>query len=152
MRIENGTIVSLNYQVTDLDGNVVDDGEQPMLYLHGAEDQLFPKLQAALDGKAVGESIKVELEPDDAFGEYDADLVVLEALSVFPPDIAVGVQVQGGAEGEEPMLYTVTDIEDDTVVLDGNHPLAGITLVFACTVAAVRTANAEEIADGQIHS
>jgi FKBP-type peptidyl-prolyl cis-trans isomerase SlyD len=94
----------------------------------------------------------VRLAPADAFGEYDAELVQIEPRSKFPDSVAVGMQFQGqGENSHEVLVYTVTDIAADKVVVDANHPLAGRTLDFACVVAAVRTASAEEMSHGHVH-
>ncbi|MCK9282781.1 MAG: peptidylprolyl isomerase [Rhodocyclaceae bacterium] len=152
MQIEKNTVVTLTYRVTDSDDNVVDEGAQPLVYLHGGYDGIFPVLEEALHGKAVGDELQLRLEPDDAFGEYDAELVAIEPRNLFPEDIEVGMQFERATEnGAEDELYTITDIADGKVVVDGNHPLAGMALNFSCTVAEVRKATADEIAHGHIH-
>ncbi len=94
----------------------------------------------------------VKLQPEDAFGEYDEELVEIESRSNFPDNIEVGMQFERvSPEGEEEGLYTVTDITDDRVVIDGNHPLAGTALVFSCTVSEIRKASAEELTHGHVH-
>ncbi|MDR2240010.1 MAG: peptidylprolyl isomerase [Zoogloeaceae bacterium] len=152
MQIAKNTVVTLNYRVTDPDGNLIDEGRQPLVYLHGGYDGIFARIEEALQGKAVGAQLEVKLQPEDAFGIYDAELVRVESLSMFPEDIAVGMQFERAAEdGEDDMIYTITDIEGDKVVVDGNHPLAGTALIFDCTVADVRMATAEELAHGHVH-
>ena len=152
MQIAKNTVVTLTYKVHDSDGNIVDAGDHPLIYVHGGYDGIFPALEEALHGKDVGVSLEVKLQPDEAFGEYDAALVNVEARSLFPAEIEVGMQFERAGEGEqEDMLFTVTEIEDDKVVVDGNHPLAGIALIFACTVDAVRAATEEELAHGHVH-
>jgi FKBP-type peptidyl-prolyl cis-trans isomerase SlyD len=152
MQVAKNTVVTLNYQVADSDGNLVDGGEQPIIYLHGGYDGIFPLIEEALQGKDVGEQLEVKLQPADAFGDYDAELVMIEARSLFPDNIEVGMQFERATEdGEDDELYTITDIADDKVVVDGNHPLAGMALVFSCTVAEVRPATADEIDHGHIH-
>ena len=100
----------------------------------------------------MGDTCRVRLEPDDAFGEYDAGLVHLEARDKFPDNLAIGMQFEGeGQESGEKLVYTVTDISDEKVVVDGNHPLAGRTLRFDCTVTAVRAATKDEITHGHVH-
>jgi FKBP-type peptidyl-prolyl cis-trans isomerase SlyD len=142
--------------VTDPDGEVVDEGREPLVYLHGGYDDIFPLIEEALQGKAVGESVKVKLQPDEAFGDYDAELVQVEPRKDFPKEIEVGMQFEGGPEegegDDEFIIYRVTDIADDKVVLDGNHPLAGMALVFTCTVTAIRPASAEELEHGHVHN
>jgi FKBP-type peptidyl-prolyl cis-trans isomerase SlyD len=152
MQIAKDTVVTLTYRVVDADGNLVDDGQTPIVYLHGGYDGIFPRLEEALQGKNVGDSLEVKLQPDDAFGDYDAELVVIEPRSLFPENIEVGMKFERAGEDEDDdALYTITDIADDKVVVDGNHPLAGIALIFSCTVADVRAAAAEEVAHGHIH-
>jgi FKBP-type peptidyl-prolyl cis-trans isomerase SlyD len=152
MQIAKDTVVTLNYRVTDSDGNLVDDGSHPLIYLHGGYDGIFPRIEEALQGKDVGEAIEVKLQPEDAFGDFDAELVVVEERSLFPDNIEVGMQFERATEeGDDGELYTITDIADDKVVVDGNHPLAGMALVFSCTVADVRVASAEEIGHGHVH-
>ncbi|GFO60843.1 FKBP-type peptidyl-prolyl cis-trans isomerase [Geomonas silvestris] len=151
--VKKNTVVTLKYTVTDSDGGVVDEGVEPLSYLHGGYEEIFPKLEDALQGKKVNESIRVKLEPADAYGEYDASLVLEEPREEFPEDIEVGSEVEGAAEGgddEDFIIYRITDIDDEKVVLDGNHPLAGSALVFSCTVTAIREASPEEIKQGQV--
>lgn len=152
MQVEKNTVVTLTYQVTDSDGNLVDGGEQPIVYLHGGYDAIFPLIEEALQGKDVGEKLELKLQPADAFGDYDAELVMIEARSLFPDNIEVGMQFERATEdGDDGELYMITDIADDKVVVDGNHPLAGMALVFSCTVADVRVATSDEIGHGHVH-
>jgi len=154
MQIAPHTVVTLAYQVTDPDGATIDAGERPIVYLHGGFDDIFPKIEEALQGKQTGDTIQVKLQPDEAFGEYDADLVQIEPRNSFPETLEVGMQFEGappGSDEDEFVIYRVTDIVDDKVMLDGNHPLAGMALVFSCTVSEVRTASDEEIAHGHVH-
>ncbi len=153
MQIIKNTVVTLDYQVHDTEGNLIDAGAEPLVYVHGGYDGIFPTLEEALQGKEVGASLKLKLEPGEAFGEYDAALVNVEPRDLFPEQIEVGMQFERASEDdeEEDMLYTITEIEADKVVVDGNHPLAGMALVFDCTVAEVRQATQEELAHGHVH-
>ena len=154
MLIAKDTVVSLTYQLTGTDGKVIERTEEPISYLHGGYEGIFPLVEQALEGKEQGFSCEVRLEPDDAFGDYDAELVRVEARKLFPPKLQVGMQFEGipeSSDDDDTLIYRVTEIADDKVVLDGNHPLAGMALVFTCTVTAVRPASAEEIAHGHIH-
>lgn len=152
MQIAKNTVVTLAYRVTDSDGNLVDDGQHPIVYLHGGYDGIFPTIEEALEGKSVGDKLELKLQPEEAFGDYDAELVMIEARSLFPDNIEVGMQFERATdEGDDGELYTITDIADDKVVVDGNHPLAGMALVFSCSVAEVRAATADEISHGHIH-
>ena len=154
MQVERNSVVTLDYSVTDPDGELVDAGQEPLVYLHGGYDDIFPKIEEALHGKKVGESVVVKMQPDDAFGEYDAELIQMESRKGFPKELEVGMQFEGVPEGgddDDILNYRVTEIADDKVVLDGNHPLAGMALVFTCTVTSIRPASAEEIEHGHVH-
>ena len=152
MKISKDTVVTLAYQVTDADGNMVDEGRQPLIYLHGGYGSIFATIEDALTDKQVGEAIVVKLQPEEAFGEYDASLVEVEPRSLFPDNIEVGMQFERASEaGDDDTLFTITDIAEDKVVVDGNHPLAGMALVFSCTVSGVRAATREETQHGHVH-
>lgn len=152
MQIAKDTVVALTYELHDADGKLIEKTESPIEYLHGGYDGIFLLVEKALAGRVAGESCSVKLEPDDAFGEYDSELVHLEQRGKFPGNVVVGMPFEGrGAESGNMLVYTVTDIADDKVVVDANHPLAGKTLHFECTVTAVRAATAEELAHGHVH-
>ena len=149
MQIAKDKVVSLEVRLSDVHGNLIQQSAEAVQYLHGDYDGIFQAVEAVLQDKSAGEKIEVRLEPEDAFGEYDAELVQLAERAQFPPELEIGMQFEqeGGPESEL-LIYTVTDIAGDQVVLDGNHPLAGMALNFACTVVAVRDATAGEIERG----
>ena len=119
MKIEKDTVVELTYELTDADGKVIEQTDDPIEYLHGGYDGIFPLVERELSGKGVGDSCRVRLEPDDAFGEYDAELMHLEPRSKFPADVAVGMRFEGrGAESGTKLIYTVTDVAEDKVVVE----------------------------------
>ncbi len=152
MEILKNTVVTLDYTVRDPDGNVVDDGANPLVYLHGGYDAIFPLLEEKLHGLKTGEKLNIKLQPDDAFGEYDESLVLVEDRELFPADIEVGMAFERvGDDGEDDMVFRITDIADKKVVVDGNHPLAGMALVFDVTVREVRAASQEELDHGHVH-
>ena len=154
MKITKDTVVSLRYELFDSEGELLEKVEEPVSYLHGGYDGIFPLVEEALHGKSVGDQCNVTLRPDDAFGEYDHELVEVEARNAFPEEVAIGMQFEGGpdnSEEEDYLLYTVVDVTDDEVTVDGNHPLAGKTLSFNCAVTGVRPATAEELAHGHVH-
>jgi FKBP-type peptidyl-prolyl cis-trans isomerase SlyD len=152
VQVEKNTVVSLNYELSDAQGQLIEKTDTPIEYLHGGYDGIFPLVEKALAGKQAGESCRVRLEPDDAFGEYDAALVHLEPRNKFPDTVKVGMQFEGkGVETGTTLVYTVTDVAEDKVVVDGNHPLAGKALDFNCTIAAVRAATQEEMSHGHVH-
>jgi FKBP-type peptidyl-prolyl cis-trans isomerase SlyD len=154
MNISDKSAVTLSYKLFSAGGELIEESPQPITYLHGGHHGIFPRVEAALEQKQTGDTCSVTLEPADAFGEYDADLVRVEPQDRFPADVKVGMQFEGH-EGEndddDQRVYTVTDIADGKVVVDGNHPLAGQRLRFDCTVLDVRAATAEELSHGHIH-
>ena len=150
--IVKNSVVTLNYTVRDTDGAVIDDGEHPLVYLHGGYDGIFPVLEETLHAKKVGDVLQIKLLPEEAFGDYDEELILVEDAKLFPENIEVGMSFERVSEdGEEEVVYRVTDIADGKVVVDGNHPLAGVALVFDVTVAEVRPATTEEINHGHVH-
>lgn len=147
-RISRNSVVTLAYSAIDADGNTIDEGKEPLVYLHGGYNSIFLPIEGALHGKAVGDAVTVKLQPADAFGEYDPELVTIVPVDELPQPLTVGMQIEGSPEGgseEERFFATVTDIADGKAVLDANHPLAGMALVFHCIVQDVRPATAEEI-------
>lgn len=152
MNIIKDTVVTITYIVHDMDGKLLEESEEPVSYLHGGYDNIFPLVEAALEGQAIGAKIDLKLQPVDAFGEYDEALVRMEARDTFPAELEVGMQFVGApVEGGEEMLYTVTDIANDKVIVDGNHPYAGQAVHFQCVVAEVRAATADEVAHRHAH-
>ncbi|MCS6787143.1 MAG: peptidylprolyl isomerase [Thiobacillaceae bacterium] len=154
MNIAKNTVVSLSYRLSTLDGELLEEAgaDAPAVYLHGGYAGIFPKVEDALEGMQAGDEIDVVLEPEDAFGEYDAALVRVEPAHLFPDDVRVGMQFEGASEdGSHVMIYTVTEVAEGQVVVDGNHPLAGRSLRLQCRVEDVRAATAEEIAHGHAH-
>ena len=155
MKIEKNTIVSLRYKLTDAQNNVIEEPDSPMVYLHGGYEGTFPKIETLLDGQDVGYEATIQLEPNEAFGEYDPELLKIEPRTRFPEPLEVGMQFEGVPDAEEdaaaddaddePLIYTVTDVADSQVVLDGNHPLAGMALRFWVQVEDVRAATDDEI-------
>ena len=139
MRVAPDTVVGLDLELADLWGNPL-QAEERIRYL-----------QHALDGKRAGEKVTLRVEPDEGFGEYDDALLRVEPRAGFPAALEVGMHFEGVPGGEQDgVIYTVTDIAADKVVLDGNHPLAGIAIEFRATLRDVRGATADEIEAGRI--
>jgi len=154
MKIIKNSVVELKYEVFDASGELIERGKQPLTYLHGGPAAIFPKVEEALAGKDEGESVKVELAPAEAFGERDPGLERSEPRSRFPKKVKVGMQFQGEVshgDHAHPVVFQVVEVGEDTVRVDGNHPLAGRTLDFRATVLSVRPASPEEIAHGHAH-
>jgi FKBP-type peptidyl-prolyl cis-trans isomerase SlyD len=154
MKIAKDTVVSLRYELSDANGVLLEKTDDPVSYLHGGYDGIFPAVEEAVHGKDVGAQFNITMEPEEAFGEYEHDLVRVEPRSLFPEEIAIGMQFEGGtedADDDDYMLYTVVDVTDDEVTVDGNHPLAGKTLSFVGIITGVRAATAEELEHGHTH-
>ena len=152
MQIAMNTVVSITYELLDSNGNVLESSKDPVSYLHGGYDNIFPRVEEQLHGKSIGDTVEITLEPADAFGEYDEELVQMEPISAFPSkDLKVGMQFEGEDESGEVILYTITNIDDGKVIVDGNHPWAGERVLFKATIADVRKAGEEEVSHGHVH-
>ncbi len=151
MEIGKNTVVSLRYRLFDDKEALLEDAQQ-IDYLHGGFEQIFEDVEAALEGKSVGDAVLVDLPPERAFGEVDESLRRTESRARFPAEVRVGMQFEGASpDGQHGAIYRVIAIEGDSVTVDGNHPLAGQALRFDCTVLAVRCATREELAHGHAH-
>ncbi|MGB7182091.1 MAG: peptidylprolyl isomerase [Burkholderiaceae bacterium] len=138
--------VSLSYELFDSTGEPLEDVRRNLTYLHGGYGEVLPKIEAAVDGKLVGDEISLYLEPDDAFGDYDADLVTLRPADRLPPDVAIGMTFDCiPGEAADGNVYSVTDIAQGYVVLDGNHPLAGIAVRYEIRIEEVSEADEDAI-------
>jgi FKBP-type peptidyl-prolyl cis-trans isomerase SlyD len=149
LNIAKDTIVSLDVELSDIWGELIQRSEEPLQYLHGGYGNIFPAAEAALEGKGVGDRVEVRLEPEDAFGDYDEKLLRVEPRSRFPETLEIGMRFEGAADSDdEDLIFTVSDIAEDKVVLDANHALAGMALKLSCTVVGVRPASDVEIRNG----
>lgn len=150
MLIQRPCVVALTWQLADGQNQPIDELPEPVEFFYGGDD-LLPKVEEALEGQAAGFEAHLHLEPEHAFGEYDSALVCFEDRALFPAEIEPGMQFEGLPEGSvtpdmpPDTLYTVTEIYPTHVVLDGNHPLAGMSLRLHLKVRDVREATAEEI-------
>lgn len=153
MRIDRGTVVTLACEVRDCDGQAVEEEGALLSYLHGGYGGIFPRVERELQGKEIGHELKLTLEPEDAFGDYDAGLIRVEPRGKFPETLEIGMRFEGvpGEREEDALIYTVTDVTSDAVVVDGNHPLAGERLWFRGTVKDVRRATEDELEHGHVH-
>ena len=152
MQIAMNTVVTMTYELKDAEGNILESSEEPVAYLHGGYDNIFPKVEEAMHGKKIGDTIELGLEPSDAFGEYDAELVQVEPKSAFPEaELKIGMQFEGDDSSGEVIVYSVTDITEDKVIVDGNHPWAGQKVIFKAAVKDVRLANEEEVGHKNVH-
>ncbi|MDA0236983.1 MAG: peptidylprolyl isomerase [Proteobacteria bacterium] len=152
MNIEKDTVVSLAYELFDLDGKLIEKTSKPIWYLHGGYQGIFEVVEKSLDGKSVGDTVEVKLDPAEAFGDYDESLVHLEPVDKFPGSVEIGMEFEGYQdEGQAKKVFRVTDTADGKVVVDGNHPLAGLGLMFRCNIESIRAASAEEVSHGHVH-
>lgn len=150
MLITAPCVVSLTWRLEDAQGEAIDELTEPLEFFFGGHD-LLPKLEEALTDQPVGFEADLHLEPEHGFGDYNAELVCFEARNLFPAHLEVGMQFDRLPDGAvtrgmaTDIVYTLTEIYDSHVVLDGNHPLAGIALRLGVTVCAVREASADEV-------
>jgi FKBP-type peptidyl-prolyl cis-trans isomerase SlyD len=155
MEITPHCVVALTWTLKDTLGEELDRLDEPVEFLVGGRD-LLAKIEEALQGHAPGDKLDLHLEPEDAFGDYDEKLVFLEPRALFPAELEEGMTYEGLPAGAAStgapanLLYTVTEIYPEHVVLDGNHPLAGIALRLHLKVAAVREASEEEVGQGSL--
>lgn len=153
MKIEKNKIVAIDYTLTDHDGVVIDTSEsrEPLKYLHGT-GALIPGLENELEGKTEGEKLEVAIKPEDGYGVRNEELLQAVPREHFAqvPDIQPGMQFQANSE-EGPIMVTVVEVTEDKIMVDGNHPLAGVVLNFKVEVKEVREATAEELEHGHAH-
>jgi len=153
MKIEKNRVVGIHYTLTDNDGKVLDSsrGNQPLLYLHG-NGNLIPGLENALEGKRKNDTLNVKVMPDMGYGEFDENMIfeVNRSQFDFSGEIKKGMQFQMHTDHGH-QVVTVSKIEDDVVILDGNHPLAGQELNFDVEITDVREASGDEISHGHVH-
>ena len=157
MQISAPCVVTLTWRLEDAQGAEIDELAEPLEFFFGGDD-LLAKVEEALAGQETGYSTTLHLEPEHAFGDYDPDLVFFEERSLFPAEIEPGMQFDGPPPGaktpglQPDAIYTVTEVYPQHVVLDGNHPLAGLALRLALVVRDVREASDDEIEAGSVGS
>jgi FKBP-type peptidyl-prolyl cis-trans isomerase SlyD len=156
MKITPQCVVALTWTLKDTLGEILDELDEPVDFLLGGDD-LLAKIEERLQGHEVGETLDLHLEPENTFGDYDENRVFLEARKLFPADLEEGMTFDGAAlpagcspEMEATLFYTVTEIYPEHVVLDGNHPLAGIAIRLSLKIEAVREATEAEIGTGSM--
>ena len=153
MQITTNHVVTLNYTLKDNDDNIIDKSDDgSFCYLHGASN-IIPGLENALAGKVSGDSFSVTIQPEEAYGIHDEAKAQDVPRSMFPPEQEIQAGMQFNAQGPDgqAVVVTVKQVEDDTITVDGNHPLAGVTLNFEVIVMDIRDATAEELEHGHVH-
>lgn len=155
MKIAAPCVLSLSWTLSDAQNQPIDELTEPVEFFYGGSD-LLPKVEEALAGHEAGYEAHLHLEPEHAFGDYRSELVCFEARELFPEQLEVGMHFEGLPPGSKTpdmpadVLYAVTEIYPSHVVLDGNHPLAGMALRLQLKVHDVREATEEEIAAGTL--
>ena len=153
MQIAERKVASFHYTLTNDAGDVLDSsgGREPLAYLHGAGN-IVPGLETEMAGHVAGDKFSVDVAPTDGYGDYIEELVQIVPRESFQgvDDLAIGMQFQAQT-GQGSLAVVVTEINDDEVTVDGNHPLAGETLHFAVEIVEVRDASEEEITHGHVH-
>jgi FKBP-type peptidyl-prolyl cis-trans isomerase SlyD len=148
--VAKNKVVSLIYVVRNEKGEIFEYRDLPVSYVHGSGTDLFPKIEQALEGRAVGDRVAVQLTPADAFGERDPKLSFTDDIENAPPELRrVGAEFEAQNAKGESILLTVTRIEGDKITVDANHPLAGQNISFEVTVQDIRDATPEEIRNGR---
>ncbi len=154
MTIQKNKVVAIDYKLTDRDGNLIDssEGNGALHYIHGIGN-LIPGLEKALEGKATGDHIKVAIPANEAYGERNDSLCQKVPKDQFDMSegIELGMQFEVETEEAGELVVTVVEVEQDTITVDGNHPLAGVELHFDVTIKSIREASAEELAHGHVH-
>ncbi len=155
MQIADERVVTLDYKLTDKDGRVIDEsgGRGDFVYLHGARN-IIPGLENALTGQKAGDTLEVTISPEEGYGERDERLLQPVPRSMFEgiDEVAPGMQFQAQGPDGQQHVVTVVSAEGDEVVIDGNHPLAGVELHFDVKVIDVRPATSEELEHGHAHA
>lgn len=153
MQIADQKVVTLNYTLRDDKDTVIDSSQDgSFAYLHGANN-IIPGLEKALTGKSVNDELSVTIEPAEGYGEHNPEMSQVVSIEMFDDadDIEVGRQFHAASPDGQPVVVTVTAVEDGNVTVDGNHPLAGVTLNFDVKVMDIRDASEEEISHGHVH-
>ena len=149
--VENHKVVSFTYSILSEKGEVEEQNDVPMEYVHGADDRVFPLVVEAMEGAKIGDTKEIILEPLDGFGIYDENKTYRDKVENVPPEYrSVGAEATfKNGDGQE-LKMKVVSVENGEVFLDGNHPFAGRTMTFKITVKAIREATTEELASGKV--
>ena len=143
--IKTGKFVSLTYSISDTDGNILEQSDLPVSYIHGGETELIGGMDRAVAGKSEGEEVMLTISPEDGFGEHDPDLTFTDDIENVPPEFRqLGAEVQMQNDAGEVKSFYVTKIENGRLTVDGNHPLAGKSLLVKVKILEVRDATKED--------
>ena len=144
-----GKVVTFTYSISDEYGEILEQSDLPISYVHGGKHDLFEKVEKAMDGAVVGDSIDVRLSPEEGFGAHDPRLTYIDDLENVPPEFQhIGADVEMMNDEGESMKFTVTSIDNGKLTVDGNHPMAGKAITFHIKVIDIRDATPDEIVNG----
>lgn len=150
LQIEANKVVSLTYSIIDDKGEILEQSDLPIHYVHGGKSDLFEKLEAALTGKTIGDQISVTLSPEEGFGAHNPDLTFTDDLENVPEELRfVGAELEAQNANGEPMKFIVSEIKESELTVDANHPMAGKTVIFKVKVTDIRDASSEETRTGK---
>lgn len=144
-------VVTFTYVIKDDAGQVLEQSDLPMSYIHGVDGKMYPSAEKAMDGVKVGAAVEVSISPEEGFGYPDPDLMHIEKVENVPPEYQhIGAEAMFENEQGETITMKVTKIENGEITLDANHPFSGKTVVFVMTVIGVRDATEQEIGTGEV--
>ena len=147
--VEQNKVVSFVYTIVDADGTLLEQSDIPVSYVHGGKHDLFVKVEQALDGAVIGDTVEVQLTPEEGFGAPDPELTFTDSIENVPDEFRrIGAEVEMMNDKGETKKFTVTRIEDGKLTVDGNHPMAGKTITFRISVTDIRAATPAEQANG----
>jgi len=147
--VAQNKMVSFVYSIVDTDGTLLEQSDLPISYVHGGKHDLFEKVEQALDGAVVGDTVEVTLTPEEGFGENDPELTYTDVIENVPDEFRrIGAEVEMMNDQGDSKKFTVTHIEDGKLTVDGNHPMAGKIITFRIKVTDIRDASLDEQANG----
>lgn len=151
--VTNHKVVTFTYTIMDDEGNVQEQSDIPMAYVHGVDDRVIPKIAESIEGHKVGDEMFIEVQPKEGFGEHDESLMFRDSINNVPQEFQhIGAEATFQNDNGEQRIMRVVKIDDDTIEMDGNHPYAGQTMTFKIIIKDVRDATKDEIGSGQASS
>lgn len=147
--IGSGKVVSFTYSIADEAGEIIEQSDLPISYVHGGQHDLFEKVEQELEGSVIGDTVEVSLTPEEGFGSHDPNLTYTDELANVPPEFhRLGAEVEMVNDKGDSRTFVVTHIEDGKLTVDGNHPMAGKAITFRIKVTDIRDATADEMVNG----
>lgn len=144
--IQKGKLIEFTYKIKDQSGNVVEQVDLPLSYIHGHDSGMYPKIEKTLEGHKVGDTVSISLTPEEGFGYPDPAMTFEDDIKNIPPEYReVGAEAEFHNERGEKKSFRVTKIENDRLTMDGNHPLAGQTITFYIDILGIRDATDDEL-------